>query len=175
VTFAKLLGDVQMKNIAAAKGELKALQNSYEALVNAKENYKSNFLAIQIKASEAWIKFGEGDAAAAVPLMTAAADMEHQTEKHPVSPGEIIPARELLGDLFMALHEPAKALEAYEADLLRHPGRFNGLYGAARAVEKLNDIKKATEYYLQLKSLTAGSNCSRPEMLVMDAFLKTNS
>ncbi|HEY5748626.1 MAG TPA: hypothetical protein VIU12_21295 [Chryseolinea sp.] len=175
VMFAKLLGSVHVKNIAAAKDQLKTLQSSYEALVNAKENYKSNFLAIQIKASEAWIKFAEGNATAAVPLMTAAADMEDQTEKHPVSPGEIVPARELLGDLFMAMNEPAKALEAYEADLTRHPGRFNGLYGAAQAAEKLKDRKKATEYYLQLKNLTKDSNCSRPEILTMDAFLKSNS
>jgi hypothetical protein len=175
ITFAKILGAVHTKNIAAAKDELKVLQNSYEALVKAKENYKSNFLAIQIKASEAWIKFAEGDAAAAVSLMTAAADMEDKTEKHSVSPGEIVPARELLGDLFMAMNEPAKALEAYEADLTRHPRRFNGLYGAAQAAEKLKDRKKATEYYLQLKDVTTDSNCSRPEILVMNTFLKDNS
>jgi len=175
ITFAKLLGAVHTKNIPAAKAELKTLQNSHEALVKAKENYKANFLAIQIKASEAWIKFAEGDATAAVPLMTEAAEMEDQTEKHPVSPGEIVPARELLGDLFMAMNEPSKALEAYEADLTRHPRRFHGLFGAAQAAEKLKDRKKATEYYLQLKSLTSDSNCDRPEILVMNAFLNGNS
>jgi tetratricopeptide (TPR) repeat protein len=175
VTFAKVLGAVHTKNIAAAKDGLKALQDSHDALVKAKENYKANFLAIQIKASEAWIKFAEGNATAAVPLMTEAADLEDQTEKHPVSPGEIVPARELLGDLFMAMNEPAKALEAYEADLVRHPRRFNGLYGAAQAAEKLKDRKKATEYYLQLKDLTNDSNCSRPEILAMNTFLKGNN
>ena len=62
--------------------------------------------------------------------MTTAADLEDKTEKHPVTPGEVMPARELLGDMFLHLKKWDSALTAYEADLQKHPNRFNGLYGA---------------------------------------------
>ena len=62
--------------------------------------------------------------------MNLSADMEDKTEKHPVTPGEVLPARELLADMLMQMNDPGKALEMYEASLKKRPNRRNSLYGA---------------------------------------------
>lgn len=173
VSFGRLLGAVHSNKLTIAKSELKQLQLIHEKLNESKENYKANLILIQIKISEGWIKLYEGHKADALTLMNAAADMEDSTEKHPVTPGEVIPARELLGDMYLEIGEPAKAFEAYQADLKRHPNRFNGLYGAGLAAEKSGNIKEAILYYRQLLSIA--SNSSRPELKLVKSFLRHNA
>ncbi len=175
VNFGRLLGAVHSNNLTAAKNELKQLQFIHEKLSEAKERYKANLVLIQIKTSEGWIKFAEGQKADALSLMNDAANMEDLTEKNPVTPGEIIPARELLGDMYLEMGEPAKALEAYESDLKRHPNRFNGLYGAGLAEEKLGNPKKAMLYYKQLLTLTNSSNSNRPQLVAVKSFVRSNN
>ena len=107
--------------------------------------------------------------------MTEAANMEEATAKHPVTPGEVLPARELLGDMYLQLTQPAKALEAYEMDLKNHPNRFNGLYGAGLAAEKSGDRKKALQYYNELLSITKGSGGRRPQLIAAEKFMGANA
>jgi tetratricopeptide (TPR) repeat protein len=107
--------------------------------------------------------------------MKEAADMEDATAKHPVTPGEILPARELLGDMYLETRDFAKALAAYEADLARHPNRFNGLYGAAMALEKSGKTEKTNLYLTQLLALTTSSVSDRPQMLAVQSFIKKNN
>jgi hypothetical protein len=165
ITFARLLGSIHTRQFDDAGSELKDLQSIHANLVEANESYKANLVLIQIKASEAWIKLTEGDKVQAISLMTEAADMEDATAKHPVTPGEIIPARELLADMYLEVHDFSHALEAYELDLKRHANRFNGLYGAALASGKLGKKEKADEYHRQLDLLVSGSVPDRPQML----------
>ena len=82
---------------------------------------------MQLKAGEAWIVFKEGNKDKAIELMTAAADMEDAMEKHPVTPGEVIPARELLAELYEAMGEKEQSLKAYEQVLKTHPKRLNAM------------------------------------------------
>lgn len=171
--FARLLGAVHANKLADAKKELEQLHRIHEKLSGAKENYKANLVLIQIKISEGWIKLYEGRKTDALILMNAAADMEDLTEKHPVTPGEVIPARELLGDMYLEAGEPAKAFEAYQANLKRHPNRFNGLYGAGLAAEKSGNIKEAILYYNHLLAIAPDSN--RPELMLVKTFLRRNS
>ena len=103
--------------------------------------------------------------------MRAAADLEDTTEKHPVTPGAILPAREMLADLLLELGQPAQALKEYEAVLRDSPNRFNGLYGAARSAELSGDSKKARAYYEKLVSLCGQSDGSRPELLKAKSYL----
>ena len=63
--------------------------------------------------------------------MKIAADMEDSTEKHPVTPGEVLPARELFGDMYLELKQNENALRTYEAVLQRSPNRYNSLQGIA--------------------------------------------
>jgi len=156
----------------SANAELKKLNVIYDTLVNQKDSYKANQVLIQIKASEAWIKFKQGKNNEALELMNLAADMEDKTEKHPVTPGEVIPARELLGDMLLQMNKPDKALEAYEADLKKHPNRFNGLYGAGLSAEKSGNPKKAGFYYQQLLTVVNQVNSTRPELISIKLFLE---
>ena len=83
--------------------------------------------------------------------MRAAADLEDTMEKHPVTPGPMLPARELLGELLMELDQPARAFPIRRV-LRSSPNRFNAIYGAGRAAELCRDRKKAKELYSQLLS-----------------------
>lgn len=174
VNLGRLLGAVHTHQLTAARQELKELQRNYEMLLNAKENYKANLVNIQIKIGEGWIRFAEGKKEEAITLMITAADMEDATEKHPVTPGEIIPARELLGDMYLAMGESAKALVEYEANLKRHQNRFNGLYGAGLAAEQSGDLNRATTYYKKLLALAGTLENHRPELQLAKSFLTVN-
>jgi tetratricopeptide (TPR) repeat protein len=96
--------------------------------------------------------------------MRAAAELEDFTYKHPVTPGQLAPARELLGDLLLELHRPAEALAEYEAALRVTPNRFNGVYGAARSAELAGDSARAKAYYAQLLGLCDKGTSARPEL-----------
>ncbi|MDQ2655829.1 MAG: hypothetical protein M3Y60_00300, partial [Bacteroidota bacterium] len=164
VTFARLLGAVHLGKLDQAHEELRRLRAAQQTLADSKDNYKANLVMIQVKSSEGWINFAEGKHTAAVNLMREAADMEDKTEKHPVTPGEILPARELLGDMLLEMNQPALALEAYREDLKRHPNRLNGLYGAARAEEMLSHKDRAIEYYKQMIAQSVPTSV-RPEIV----------
>jgi tetratricopeptide (TPR) repeat protein len=129
-------------------------------LLAKKESYNANQVDIQIKAVEGWILLKQGNPAAALASMTLAADMEDKTEKHPVTPGEVLPARELLGDMYLELKDSEQALEAYQADLEKHPNRYNGLNGASQSAA-LCGKKDLSDYYSKLiTSITATKNTS---------------
>ncbi len=158
IYFARALGAVHINKVQDAKKDLEQLKALHATLVQAKENYKSNLVLIQVKASEAWIKLAEGKKTEALTLMTEAADMEDATAKHPVTPGEIIPARELLADMYLEAGDSQRALQVYEEDLKRHPNRFNGIYGAAIASKKSGDSAKAEQFSEQLVALAGTGN-----------------
>ena len=67
--------------------------------------------------------------------MQSAADLEDLTDKHPVTPAPIQPARELLGEMLLELGDPAQALKEFEVSHRVEPNRFRGIYGAAHAAE----------------------------------------
>jgi hypothetical protein len=107
----------------------------------------------------------------ALQLMRTAADCENSTEKATVTPGPIIPARELLGEMFLAVDEPHHTLQAFEDSMQAEPNRFRGLYGAARAAELAGDRQKARTYYGQLLTLAEHADSERPALAAVRAFL----
>ena len=169
--FARLMGSVQSGNRESAKSALKELTTIHDTLVNQKDTYKANKVAIQIKISEAWILLADKQNDTALALMYSAADMEDATEKSPVTPGEVIPARELLGDMLLKMNLYARALIAYQADLKIHPNRFNGLYGAGIASEQSGNLIYARSYYQQLVAISADSS-SRIELARAKLYLQ---
>ncbi|HEU5289913.1 MAG TPA: hypothetical protein VFU05_04665 [Cyclobacteriaceae bacterium] len=170
--FTNLLGFVHTDDLKDANFALTELKNIHENLLKQKDSYKATQVMIQINTGQAWIAWKSGKNNEAVRLMQEAADLEDGTEKHPVTPGPVIPARELLGDLLMEMNNPSEALLAYESDLNTQPNRFNGLYGAAMASKKNNDMAKATLYFQQLMALANSKDANRPELLEARAFLK---
>jgi tetratricopeptide (TPR) repeat protein len=106
-----------------------------------------------------------------VALLRKAADAEGATEKHPVTPGSIQPAREMLGELLLDLNQPAKALAEFEASQRTDPNRFNGLAGAARAADLAGDKDRAKKYYQELIALARTADTERPELAQAKAYL----
>jgi Tfp pilus assembly protein PilF len=96
--------------------------------------------------------------------MRAAAEAEEASDKHPVTPGNVVPSRELLGEMLLATNQPAQALPEFERSLKRDPNRFRGLYGAALAAERSGDETKARQYYAQLLKVAAQADGDRPEI-----------
>ena len=174
IHFARLLGAVHTNQLEPAKAELAQLQRLHDRLVREKDAYKANQVAIQVRAGDAWIHCLAGKNAEALALMNQASDMEDQTEKHPVTPSEVIPARELLGDMLLQLHQPRQALEAYEASLRKHPNRFNGLYGAGVAAERAGILERGQSYYRQLLKVT-DAHSDRPELRAARQYLTAHT
>lgn len=172
--FTRVLGSVHTGDLVSANSELATLELLHQELIDLEDSYKANQVMIQIIASKAWIAFGEGKPEEAVDLMIIAADMEDSTEKHPVTPGEVLPARELLADLYMKLEMYEKAFEAYELDLKRHPKRLNGVYGAAKAAQKIGDNDKVEFYFTHLLEFTDTENIERAEIKEALEFVNDN-
>lgn len=162
--FGKALGNSHLGNISEAENEITNLQTLHTSLVEANDTYKSGQVNIQVHAANAWLQFAKGNKTEALSLMKQAAKLESETSKHPVTPGEVLPADELLGDMLLALNKPKEALDAYEVNLIGHPNRFNGIYGAAIAAKQSKNNEKATQYFKQLIELTKLSNSKRPEI-----------
>ena len=171
VHFTRIMGAVHTKNKEVATIELDTLKQLHQELLKQKDSYKAGQVEIQIKTAEAWMHFMEGQNEAALQQMNLAANAEDKTEKHPVTPGEVIPAREMLGDLLMEMNKWDNALEVYEINLKKHPNRFNALYGAAQAAERAGNMNKAKLYYEQLLSVANQSNSMRPEIKTARQFL----
>ena len=165
--FAKAFGAVRSGDTASAESELEIIKSFHEQLIainDAQSIYKAGQVAIEIKIIEAWTALAKGDNEEALSLMILAAKLESETSKHPVTPGEVLPADELLGDMLLELDRPDEALVAYEVNLEGHPNRFNGLYGAAIAAKQSGNEEKADLYFDQLLHLAENSNSDRPEL-----------
>ena len=174
IHFTRLMGSVHTNKLAAAKTELKHLDSMRQSLIAEKDMYKANQVLIQLKTGEAWILFKEGKTNEALVQITTAVELEDKTGKSPVTPGEIIPAKESMADMLLLMNKPKEALAAYEANLKTHPNRFNGLYGAGLASELSGDAVKANYYYKQLLTIANSPNASRPELEKARLFLKND-
>lgn len=174
IHFARSLGASRSGDTPTARDGLDRLASIQQSLADAKETYWATQVEIQRRAAAAWLAHAEGKDDEALTLMRSAADLESSTEKHPVTPGAIVPARELLGELLLELKQPREALKEFEASLVVSPNRFNGLYDAARAAELSGDREKAKTYFAKLTDLGKASDGSRPELKAARAFLASN-
>lgn len=164
VHFARAMGSVRLRDVVSAEQELALLHTLHQNLLDSGETYQANQVQMQGDIIQAWIHWAKGDEEESIALMEQAVTTEYNTAKHPVTPGEVLPAGELLGDLLSALHQTAAALQAYENDLKQHPNRFNGLYGAAVAAKAVGDEQKAAMYFERLLQQTQSSDTDRPEL-----------
>jgi tetratricopeptide (TPR) repeat protein len=122
-------------------------------------------VSIERQIAGAWTTYAEGRKDEALLAMRAAADLDDATEKQPVTPGNILPAREQLGEMLLEVGRPAEALVAYEASLKRSPRRLAGLYGAAHSAKLAGDAAKASRYYAELADVTKGGEGKRAEVV----------
>jgi tetratricopeptide (TPR) repeat protein len=162
--YARALGAARTGDVAAAKAEAAQLTVLHKALEVARNNYWATEVEIQQLGAAGWIAFAEGKSDEALKFMRASADLEDKNEKHIVTPGRILPARELLGDMLLELKQPKAALAEYDASRLREPNRFRNLYGSAVAAEASGDKAAADKYFRQLVALAAKGDGTRPEV-----------
>jgi tetratricopeptide (TPR) repeat protein len=128
IHFARSLGAVHLNDINTAKRELENLKSLYDKLTKQPDKKQEAVqVTVQVKTAEAWIEYKQSNNEKALELMKEAANMEDGTEKHPVTPGEVIPARECYGEMLLEMNKPALALENFELDMKIHPNRFNAL------------------------------------------------
>lgn len=155
---------------AASQGDLATAQAGLERLAELRDRAAELPIAYdwgtQVEvlrlAAEAWIEDARGNVDEALRLAAAAADLEDSTDKNPVTPGAVVPARELYADMLLDRGLLAEAATAYEATLSRSPNRFRSLYGAGHAAELDGDHDRARHYYGALLE-TAGAS-DRPEV-----------
>jgi tetratricopeptide (TPR) repeat protein len=170
--FARALGAARSGN---GQGAAQALENlaglrEWTAETSA---YWAKQVEIQRLSAMAWLAYQEGRQEEGLNTMRRAAELETSTEKHPVTPGEVLPARELLADMLLGMGRYKEAQAEYEAALERNANRFNSLYGAGRAAELEGDKSKAAFYYKKLVEMTA-NGAERKRLQQARAFLAEN-
>ena len=162
--FARALGFARTGDPEAAGREVKALEGLRDQLVATGDRYWSEQVEVQREAAAAWAAQAAGDEAQAVRLMRAAADLEDSTDKHPVTPGQLLPARELLGDLLLAVGRSAEAMGEFERSLQNAPNRFRSFSGAGQAAEAAGDTARARAYRVRLVALCPEADTERAEL-----------
>lgn len=144
-------GDVSIAS--KAEQTLASLRDSAAGL----DEYWSNQIEVQRREVDAWIAEASGKSEDAVATMRSAVELEESMDKHAVTPGPIVPAREMLGDLLLEHHRAQDALIEYQAVLAIAPNRFNALYGAATAAETAGNAPDANDYFRKLTEIAVGN------------------
>jgi hypothetical protein len=153
--FARGLGAARLGHTVAADQAAAALKLIQERLSKANEAYWARQVEIQALAVTAWSALAVGSNEQALRQMRAAVEMEDRTEKSAVTPGPLAPARELLGEMLLAMNEPAQALQQFAETLKKEPRRFNSLYGAAHAAQLSGSRDTSREYFRELLNVCA--------------------
>ena len=162
--FTRAIGRARSGRAEAAGPEIKALDSIATSLDAKGEPYWSRVVRIKRDAAEAWVRLAAGDTADALVLAKAAADSEEVTDKHPVTPAELLPARELEGDMLMLAGRFAEAHAAYRATLARERNRARSLFGLGRSAELAGDHQNATKDYGEFLQLMAKADPGRAEV-----------
>jgi tetratricopeptide (TPR) repeat protein len=163
--FAKGIGSARSDDMAGAQAALDKLTSLQAAIGNAPQaKYWNDQIESQKGSITAWMSLASGKSEAAIAQMTAAADLEDGMQKNPVSPGSLLPAREMLGDMYAELGKYAEAVAAYEQSLKTNPNRYNSFYGAGMASEKMKDMQKAKSYYARLVELKGKTDSTRESL-----------
>ena len=150
--FARGLGAARSGDSTIANEDINSLGEIRHKLVKSNQPYWATLVGSQQKSVEAWLAFAKGDRKRALQLMLQAADIEDSVDKHPVTPGAVLPARELLGDMLSLMDRDNEALAAYESVLKISPNRARSLRGAQQAAAKIGQTERSKEYQVQLES-----------------------
>jgi tetratricopeptide (TPR) repeat protein len=161
--FARVVGAARSGRPEMARADIERMEVLEDDLAQAGEADWAVRVGAQRLAAEAWVVWAEGDHTGALDLARRAAQLEETVEKHPVTPGPLLPARELYADMLLESGDVAGAQEAYEVTLGREPRRARALYGAGRAAEKAGYADDAARYAGELLELMDRADPARPE------------
>lgn len=172
VYFAKGIGGGRSGNPEIAKLSFDKLNTLQNILGDSKASqYWKDQMEVQKTVVRAWQMYAENDMKKAKEIMFLAAELEDATEKSPVTPGELLPVREMLGDLLLEMGQPSEALLQYELSLKRSPNRFNSLYGAGISAELIGDVIKAKGYFNSLIEISTNADLNRERLLYASDFI----
>ena len=171
VLFARAVGFARSGDATSARAEIGRLETLRDSLKAAGQGYWTDQIEIVRREAAGWVARAEGKNDEALATMRSAAALEDTVDKHPVTPGPIVPAREQLGDLLLELQKPADALAEYRADLASSPNRLNGLYGAARAARLSGDSVAAKSYYEKLLAVCGKCDGAKEQISEARAFV----
>jgi len=173
VHFARAIGAARSGDPEGARKDVAELERLRDQLAARKDAYWAGQVEVQRIGAQAWVELAQGKRAMALALMQQAADMEDASEKASVTPGYVVPERELLGEMLLELNQPAQALKEFEASARHEPNRFRGIYGAALAAARSGDAATARAYYGKLAKLAAKGD-PRPELQRARTWLARN-
>ncbi len=159
--FAQAVGAARAGDMAVAESSLAVLARIDDDLSQRRVPLWTEAVRAQRLAADAWLRLARGDTVGALAAAREAADLEDHSEKHPVTPGAILPARELYGDLLLATGRPGEALAAYADALARQPARSRSLAGAATAADEAGDRAAAQRYRRELRTLQSRADAAR--------------
>jgi tetratricopeptide (TPR) repeat protein len=171
IEYGHALGRAHTGDLDGARKAIARMSELRDATKDSKFDYFKSHLDLQMKAASAWVAASEGKKNEAIEMLRRAADAEDILGKHPVSPGAFVPIREQLGTLLLEVGQAKEAQREFEAALKIYPGRFRGLYGAARAAEQSGDKENASHYYGKLAAQTTKATGSRDELNHVREFL----
>ena len=142
--------------------------------MQGRDAYWAEQVDIQRQSAEGWSAFAAGRREEGLATLREAAEREGRTEKAPITPGPLAPARELLAEALLERASPRAALREFEAVQRTEPRRFRAVYGAARAAELAGDREAARRAYEQLLEIAARADAPRPELEQARAFVGRN-
>lgn len=148
--FARGLGVVHTGDMEAASKAEQKLKDLRDGAKASGADDMAAYIEIDRRILAGQIAHAEGDDAKAVELTRSAVELEGNIEKHPVTPGALLPPNEALGNLLMELNRPSEALKAYEVSDKIWPERYNTLVGAARAAKQAGKQQISKSYYKRL-------------------------
>jgi tetratricopeptide (TPR) repeat protein len=163
--YARAIGAARTGAISAARRSAEQIAAIRRELPRGGDYDWSGSLGAQWEAANALIIFAEGNTGEALRLLRAAADHEDAVDKHPVTPGHLLPVRELLADLLLETGALEEALKEYEAVLKTAPRRFRSTAGAAQAAAAAGDTQTARAYAAQLLEIARQAEVARPELV----------
>jgi tetratricopeptide (TPR) repeat protein len=172
--FAKGLGAARSGDTALAQTAITQLTSLRDRLREKQDAYWSGQVDIQAKIVTAWMQLATGQQQAALQTMADAADAEDATEKHPVTPGQLAPARELYGAMLLQVGRPQEALAAYQATMHKEPNRLNALLGGANAAAEAGHADEAKQYFAAAAAQASDASVDRPEIVKARAFLASS-
>jgi len=145
VFWARAVANARAGHPQAAKDDIARLETCRQQLQTAGNAYWATQVDVLGKEANAWQSAASSNADEAIQRLRQAADEEDGAEKLPVTPGPIVPAREQLAALLLALNRPQEALQEYRAALMAAPGRRGALIGAAQAADLVGDTKMGSQ------------------------------
>ncbi|MCG8467564.1 MAG: hypothetical protein MJB57_05050 [Gemmatimonadetes bacterium] len=172
--FARGLGAIRTGDVqeaGRAEAEMAELRDAAQA---AGERAFADYIEIDRRILAARLSVARGDMESAIELARSAGKLEGTVQKHPITPGALLPAYEALGDILAEAERWDEAFGAYERSLAVWPRRFNSLLGAARAARAMGDDREADHYYARLIETVGEASSTRPGLAEARAFASSS-